>query len=92
MALPGSSSRATVRLLLKFVWTRLSYRFSLGHEMFGDGLLLESVVPLLGVTHYQGSTGLKLEWWSTEFADRVKSAHTAKAWSPAFVSDTESRS
>lgn len=85
----GSSSQASVRLLLEFVWTRLSYRFSLGCEMFGDDLLLEPVVPLLDATCDPGNRAWKLKFWSAGFPDRIKRLPTTKAWTPAFVSKAE---
>jgi len=85
----GSRGNNPLHLLLEFIWTRLSYRFDLSSDIFGEDLENEGFNALLSMKAIQ--QGNKQGWLYEHFdlsKEKLKE-NTNKPWSPVEVSEIE---
>jgi hypothetical protein len=86
----GSRGINPLYILLEFLWTRLSYKFELGPDIFGEDLESEGVNPLLQMKAIQEG---EKQGWAYEHYDlseeRLLEGNTNKPWAPVEVSALE---
>lgn len=86
----ASSSQSYVKYLLELVWTRLSYRFKLPPDIFGEDLEVEQVTPFLSATY--GTLGEKGGWNYRAYQpskEKFKTPLETQEWQPAILDDEQ---
>lgn len=86
-ALYGSYARNSMTILLEILWTRLTYKFGLGSNIFGDEFKIESINPLLIGKCIQNEdiTGWVYDYYNLSEA-KLSSFLPVEDWEPAIVS------
>jgi hypothetical protein len=86
----GSRGINPLYILLEFVWTRLSYKFGISSDIFGEDLEREGVNPLLLMKAVQ--VGEKQGWTYEYFTlsdEKLTDGNTSRPWEPVEVSEME---
>lgn len=87
-----TSNNRPMYLLLELIWTRLSYRFELGSEIFGDDFALDSFHPFLNCRERKISE--KRFGWEYNYHGLTKKELSAPLnpldWEPIEINETES--
>ena len=87
----GSRGNNPLYILLEFLWTRLSYGFSLSSVIFGDDLEMEGVNPLLFIKTIK--EGDEKMGWAYEYREmpegELNEGNTSIPWEPAEISKVE---
>lgn len=87
----GSSSVNPINVLLEFIWTRLSYKYAITSDIFGEDLMMERVNPLL----YAKPVEIKGEVKGWEFRSemltlgQLSTGPKSEEWSPTKLNDNE---
>ncbi len=81
----ASRARNPIRSLLEIIWTRISYRFSLGAFIFGEDLDREAINPLLRAKWSSGWQFYPHNLSENELNHGIDS----EAWEPEFLSLAE---
>jgi len=86
----GSRGINPLHILLEVIWTRLSYKYELGSDIFGEDLESEGVNPLLMIKVIQQG---EKQGWAYEYyelsEERLLEGNTNKPWEPVEVSEIE---
>lgn len=85
----GSRGNNPLHVLLEFIWTRLSYRFDLSSDIFGEDLENEGINALLSMKAIQ--QGNKQGWLYEHFnlSEEFLKDNINKPWNPVEVSEIE---
>ncbi|MFI5137603.1 MAG: DUF6602 domain-containing protein [Sphingobacteriales bacterium] len=82
----ASTPESYTKYVLELIWTRLSYKFELPSEIFGDDLEIEQVNSFLDCTY--GTLGDKGGWHYHAFQPKKEFFNTplaVKEWEPVFI-------
>ncbi len=86
----GSRGIDPLHILLEVLWTRLSYKFGISSDIFGEDLESEGVNPLLMMKVVQHG---EKQGWAYEYyeltEEKLLEGNTSKPWEPVEVSAIE---
>jgi hypothetical protein len=86
----GSTSGLSMRLLLELIWTRISYRLSLGSGMFGDDLITECFSILLAAKPLDRGD---IRGWQYRYVDWTQEELNSKRlevpWEPVTLTEEQ---
>lgn len=87
----ASTTINPIKILLEYIWTRLSYKYKLSSDIFGEDLEQEVLNPLLSTiisTNDNGQMGWEFNYRDISQKDLSSSPQTYE-WSPREVTDDE---
>lgn len=82
----GSSPNDPIKILLEYIWTRMTYKYPISSDIFGEDLLGEVIHPLLK------TKGTPIGWNFTDIhltLNQLNKAPKSLEWSPVELTDDE---
>lgn len=87
----GSSPNNPIKIILEYIWTRMTYKYSLSSDIFGEDLVGEIIHPLLK-TKIAMKKGTPIGWNFTSIdltLSQLNKAPKNVEWSPIELTDDE---
>lgn len=85
-----TTNEKPVYFMLEYIWTRLSYMYSISSDIFGEDLIMEQVIRFLDcrVTKIADQSAWHYQYFPVD-DDFLANTRTAKDWGPVFLDEAQ---